>query len=83
MPAEDPGFEESLKRLDRVVSALEGGELGLDEALSRYEEGVRLLGRCKSLLDAAERRVALVTAVDDDGVAQTTPFDAPAGASAE
>jgi exodeoxyribonuclease VII small subunit len=75
MTTDEVGFEESLRRLDRAVAALEDGELGLDEALARYEEGVRLLGRCKALLDAAERQVALLTGLDGDGTPQTVPFD--------
>jgi exodeoxyribonuclease VII small subunit len=77
MTTDGPGFEESLRRLERAVAALEGGELGLDEALARYEEGVRLLGRCKALLDAAERRVALLAGVEDDGTPRAAPFQAP------
>lgn len=75
MSENEPGFEESLERVEGAVLALERGELGLDEALARYEEGVRLLVRCKALLDAAERRVALLTAVDADGNPQTAPFE--------
>ena len=72
------GFEDALDRLGRVVEALEGGDLGLDAALARYEEGVRLLVRCRSLLDGAEQRVALLTGVDVDGTPRTEPFDAQA-----
>lgn len=74
----EPGFEEALTRLERVVAALEGGALGLDEALARYEEGVRLLARCRALLAGAERRVALLAGVDADGNPVTAPFDASA-----
>ena len=33
-------FEDALKKLEKIVSELEGGELSLDESLKRYEEGV-------------------------------------------
>jgi exodeoxyribonuclease VII small subunit len=74
----DGGFEGSLHRLERAVEELEGGDLGLDDALAKYEEGVRLLARCHGLLDAAERKVALLTGVDEDGRPATEPFDAAA-----
>lgn len=72
----EPNFEEALRGLERAVAALESGELGLDDALKHYEEGLVHLGRCKALLDHAERRVALLTGVDTDGTPQTVPFDA-------
>jgi exodeoxyribonuclease VII small subunit len=74
----DPGFEDALNELEGLVVALETGELGLDEALARYELGVRLLARCRALLDGAERRVALLTGVDSDGNPLTASFDAAA-----
>lgn len=76
--AEALGFEEALGRLGKTVEALEAGDLGLDDALARYEEGVSLLVRCRSLLDSAERRVALLTDVDDQGTPRTEPFDTQA-----
>lgn len=53
----EPTFEEDLEKLDETVGALEGGELGLDEALKRFEEGVALARRLRGRLDAAEGRV--------------------------
>ncbi len=76
--APEMGFETGLDRLDSVVTALESGHLGLDEALARYEEGVRLLARCHALLDDADRKVALLTGVTDDGSPLVEPFDASA-----
>lgn len=70
------GFEDALRRLDRAVNQLEGGDLDLDGALAEYERGVRLLNRCRTMLDAAERQVAILTGVDDDGQPLTAPFDA-------
>lgn len=50
-------FEEDLEALDAVVEALEGGELGLDDSLRRFEEGVALARRLRARLEAAEGRV--------------------------
>jgi len=50
-------FEESMSRLEMVVSSLEGGDLPLDAALERYEEGVGLVRTCRDALGAAELRV--------------------------
>lgn len=69
-------FEPSLRELERTVASLESGRLDLDDALSAYERGVRLLARCKGLLDAAERQAAILTGVDAEGLPQTAPLDA-------
>lgn len=79
MDGEPAGFEAALEGLERAVAALEGGDLGLDEALRRYEEGVRLLGRCKALLDEAERRVAVLVGVDGEGRPEVRAFDGGRG----
>jgi exodeoxyribonuclease VII small subunit len=50
-------FEESMSRLEEVVATLEGGELPLDTALARYEEGVQLVRHCRADLEQAELRV--------------------------
>lgn len=71
-------FEEALVRVERIVADLERGEPALDAALAKYEQGVRLLRRCYDLLDRAERSVALLTGVDEQGNPITSPFDARA-----
>ncbi|MDR3636826.1 MAG: exodeoxyribonuclease VII small subunit [Isosphaeraceae bacterium] len=74
----EPGFEDALGHLERIVAALERGDTELSEALTQYERGVRLLARCHHLLDSAEQTVAILTNVDAAGNPQTTTFDATA-----
>lgn len=73
--AEQPTFEQALARLETVVRDLEEGQIGLDEALARYVQGVKLLGHCQTLLDRAERKIALVSGLDADGKPVCTPLD--------
>lgn len=72
---DDPTFEQSLADLERVVNALEAGDLGLGEALQAYEEGIKHLKLCHKLLEKAERRIELLSGVDADGNAVAEPFD--------
>ncbi len=74
---EQPSFEEALAQLEGIVRHLEEGELGLDEALARYEDGVKLLRRCQQLLEQAERRIELLSGVDAEGNPISTPFEDP------
>jgi exodeoxyribonuclease VII small subunit len=71
-------FEEALSRLERIVDDLETGEPELTAALAKFEAGVKLLTRCHGVLDQAERSVAILTGVDDEGLPQTAPFNSAA-----
>ncbi len=70
-----PTFEEALGQLQAIVQELEEGEIGLDEALAQYEQGVKLLRHCHELLKRAERRIELLTGVDADSNPITTALD--------
>ena len=73
-PVEPPRFEIALKQLEAIVDELERGAPELSVALARYEQGVRLLAQCHSVLDQAERSVALLTGVDEAGNPSLTSF---------
>ena len=77
--AEDKNFdfEESLGEVEGIVSQLESGELGLTASLQKYEQGIRELKQCQSLLDAAEQKISQLSGFDADGNPVTTPQ--PAG----
>lgn len=62
-----PSFEESMQRLSQIVEELEGGELSLEESLSKFEEGVRLARASQAHLDQAEARVEELLSMDEDG----------------
>jgi exodeoxyribonuclease VII small subunit len=73
-PQENLTFEQSLIELERTVNVLEDGQLGLDEALARYEQGVGLIKRCYTRLREAEQRILVLTGADDDGQPILQPF---------
>ncbi len=79
---ETPSFEAALASLEAIVHDLEDGDLGLAEALARYEAGIKHLRHCYDLLEQAERKIELLTGVDAEGRAKTVPFaeDEPAAA---
>jgi exodeoxyribonuclease VII small subunit len=66
-PEAEPPFEQSLKRLGEIVDKLEGGDLGLEDSLALFEEGVRLARLAQQRLDAAERRVEELLSIDAEG----------------
>jgi exodeoxyribonuclease VII small subunit len=60
-------FEAALERLTAVVERLEGGEIGLEESLALFEEGVRLARTAQERLDGAEKRVEELVERDENG----------------
>ena len=65
-------FEQSLGRLEEIVREMEGGELGLEDMIGRFEEGQELLKFCGKKLDEVERRIEILVKKGDTDEAQ--PF---------
>ena len=53
---------------------LEDGQLGLDDALARYEQGVALIKQCHGQLRQAEQRILILTGMEADGQPILQPF---------
>ena len=53
-------FESSLARLEEIVKSMESGDAMLDETLSLYEEGVKLIQFCTKALENAEQKVKIL-----------------------
>jgi exodeoxyribonuclease VII small subunit len=71
---EAPSFETAIKRLNEIVQTLERGDLPLEESLRLFEEGVKLSRVSQERLDAAEKRVEQLLAVDEQGRPRSAPF---------
>jgi len=67
-------FEEALRKLEKIVDALEAGDIALDDALKKYEEGVQLTRLCEKRLDLAKKKVELLSK-QEDGSMKITPFE--------
>lgn len=67
-------FEESLRRLEEIVSRLEGGDASLEDSLALFEEGTKLVSTCTAQLQTAEQRVTKVVR-GADGAPQETPLE--------
>ncbi|SNB61569.1 exodeoxyribonuclease VII small subunit [Thermoflexus hugenholtzii] len=73
-PVHELTFEEALAELERIVRALEGGGLPLEEALALYERGQALAERCQRLLQEARLRVRILER-DESGALRLSPFE--------
>ena len=74
-PASTTTFEEALDNLESIVQELEAGQLGLSDALKRYEEGIQGLKFCHQILEETERKIELLSGVDAEGNPVSEPFD--------
>ena len=58
-------FEESVAELEKIVAAIESGQIGLEESLAKYEQGMELVKKCRGILDRAEKRIEQLTAAGE------------------
>tara|TARA_B100000941_G_scaffold192615_1_gene139407 strand:- start:2302 stop:2538 length:237 start_codon:yes stop_codon:yes gene_type:complete len=61
-------FETSLKKLEKIVSDLENGDLPLEESIKAFEEGVKLTKHCQNLLSKAELKIQKLVESKDGSV---------------
>jgi exodeoxyribonuclease VII small subunit len=74
-PVTAMSFEEALAELERVVDALERGDVPLDRSIDLYERGEALRKVCEKRLKDAQMRVDRIVAGPDGQAAGTVPLD--------
>ena len=57
MTKKQPTFEEALKQLETITEQIEQGRIGLEESIGKYEEGMKLVQYCRSVLEKAEQKI--------------------------
>ncbi len=67
-------FEQAMARLEEIVTAMERGEAPLEESLTLFAEGTKLLKQCTALLDKAEQQVTKLTR-GADGEPREVPME--------
>ncbi len=73
MKEEKINFEESMKKLEDIVSSLEKGDLNLDESVSKFEEGMKISKQCSKILEDAEKKITIL--LQNNGDIQEDNFD--------
>tara|TARA_B100000676_G_C17656497_1_gene619251 strand:+ start:298 stop:528 length:231 start_codon:yes stop_codon:yes gene_type:complete len=54
---ENKSFEQSLDRLEKLVSKMESGDIELEKSMELFEEGMNLINDCQSQLNKADQRI--------------------------
>ncbi len=71
---DEPTFEAVIERLESIVDKMEAEKMPLEELLVRYEEGLKLVKICSEKLEAAERRIEIITR-EASGKPKTVEFE--------
>lgn len=66
-------FEEALLKLENIVRELESGRIKLDDAVTAYEQAVKLKQFCEKKLQAAQLKIEKIE-IAPNGDIQTTPL---------
>jgi exodeoxyribonuclease VII small subunit len=54
-------FESAIAELDAIVKRMEDGDLTLEKSMELYERGLQLSKFCHATLEAAERRIEILS----------------------
>lgn len=73
-------FEEAMKKLEKIVEDLEKGDLSLDEALKKYQDGLEMSRICAQRLDNAKKKIDVMVK-NKKGEFELKPFDSPVASS--
>lgn len=66
-------FEESMTQLEKIIEEIERGDLPLEKALKKFEEGVILSKFCLDKLEETEKKINILLQ-DHNGNVKETPF---------
>ncbi len=74
MPKKTPQADESaetryaelIDQLETIVDRIESGEIGLEQSIKGYEEGIELIKRARAILDRAQQRIVELNADELD-----------------
>lgn len=53
-------FESSIKSLEQIIADMENDDISLEEALIKYEQGVKLASFCQEQLAYVEQKVMIL-----------------------
>lgn len=73
--SEEPKFEKALEKLEKIVEELEEGNISLEDALKKYEEGVKLSRGLNEKLSQAEKKIQILTKTLDGSKREDFEFE--------
>ena len=67
-------FETAMKQLEQIVQDLESGDMPLEKAIKKFEEGIQISKYCTEKLDESEKKITILMQ-DAAGNVSEMPFD--------
>jgi len=67
-------FEMAMKQLEQIVQDLETGDMPLEKAIKKFEEGIQISKYCSEKLDESEKKITLLMRDSDGKKVFETPF---------
>ncbi|OQX03681.1 MAG: exodeoxyribonuclease VII small subunit [Desulfobacteraceae bacterium IS3] len=63
-------YEKALKNLEDIVKEIESGDLPLEQAIKKFEEGIRLSKFCSQILDETEQKITILLKDSDGNISE-------------
>lgn len=70
MAGRKKSFEKAMAELEAIVQELESGNMPLEKAISKYEEGMQLSKFCTQKLDEAEKKITLLVKTSNGDIVE-------------
>ena len=56
----EKSFEERMSNLEAIKRELEKDDLSLDDAVKKFEDGMKISRECREILDNAEKKITIL-----------------------
>ncbi len=73
MEKKEPKFEEKIAELEKIIDALENGNIDLDESIEKYTKAMKLVKECDEKLKSIEQQVNQI--VSENGKLEPLELD--------
>lgn len=70
-------FEQALEELEEIVTEIEGGKVPLEESIEKYSEGIKRIEQCRAILEAAEKKIQLLTKGEGEALTTASQLEDP------
>jgi exodeoxyribonuclease VII small subunit len=67
-------FEQSIEQLEKIVQEMEDGDMPLEKAMKKFEEGIKLSNDCMDQLDETEKKITMLIKENERSRPLEEPF---------